>query len=385
MKNLAHHLQTLPARQHSSAGWASMAALVGIIPLLVISGSVMSLMVSYKNGAELRFGRETAKAIAFTGAQDCLALLERDPDFVGTYQFAVNGGTAVLQVTDQGTDGLDNDNDGAVDDAWEASTVRVRCDGYLNVTVDAAGAIVDRAPASYQSVVEVVLRRIGLSFDFAQAIYIDNPMAGFEVRGDSFRLAGSDRNLDGTFSELEDQAAIGVPGDPSYVAGQISSQQWDNVTGAGPNPSVQETPELDLDEYFEVLTPKAAVRWSEEEASFSGDLGDLESQTPVVAYASGDLILHGGTTGAGVLLVEGDLEIRGSFAFAGVIVVRGALSVRGGGRQIILGSVLSRSGLGVEDESVESRGRVYVQFSSEANGLAAASAGSFSLVSWNQD
>jgi hypothetical protein len=50
--------------------------------------------------------------------------------------------------------------------------------------------------------------------------------------------------------------------------------------------------------------------------------------------------LAGGTTGAGILLVDGNLEINGGFKWYGLIIVTGSVDYTGGGEKNVTGAVM---------------------------------------------
>jgi len=89
---------------------------------------------------------------------------------------------------------------------------------------------------------------------------------------------------------------------------------------------------------------------------------------PKLVYADvgreGLLKLTGGSSGAGILVVEGDLEIQAGFQWYGLIVVRGVVTFLGGGNTPtnIIGGILA--GKSVTDATTTAGGSVSITYSS---------------------
>ena len=286
----------------------------------------------------------------------------------------------MVSVADCALDGVDNDDDGRVDDAGEIDLIAVRSDGLLGFEVDGAGAIVADHGRNWRGVTEVLLRRTRLDLAFDAATYVDDPFTDVHFSGNSFLVSGYDMGLDGIVDRRSPHPAIGTPGDPAWLVSQFPRSQRNNVVGAGGNPSVHEVETIDFVELLETYGPVGSMRFEDGE-SFHGEIGDRVALQPVIAYAAGDLRLSGRTSGFGMLLVEGDLEIRGALDYAGIIVVRGALDFRGGGSRAVLGTVVVG---GTIEQAADLRGSILIQYSSDAIDAVRAVANGIEVVAWKQ-
>ena len=106
-------------RPGRTRGISATILLVSATPLLIAAGTLLSVVVSHQSETEQVIGEQTADLIAFSGAQEGLAVVNQNVDFDGTLQVAINGGTAVVQVTQWDSDGVDNDQNGFIDDSAE--------------------------------------------------------------------------------------------------------------------------------------------------------------------------------------------------------------------------------------------------------------------------
>ena len=79
------------------------------------------------------------------------------------------------------------------------------------------------------------------------------------------------------------------------------------------------------------------------------------------------LKLTGGTTGAGILLVDGNLEINGGFKWYGLVIVTGSVDYTGGGEKNVTGGVMSGESATVEVDVGGNAGIIYC--SSVSNSL----------------
>ena len=366
----------------SQQGAASHFALVTAAPLLIISGTVLSQVTTHQKEQEVLQGETSAQSLAVSGAHDVLARLAGDPGFRGGYERELAGGRAWIEVTDWSNDGIDNDDDGVVDGDSEADRLGVVSTGWVNTTLDEAGAPLDMGGRRHRAVTELVLQRNDVDLAFEQAVYVDNPFSELDLNGNAFLVSGADTELDGTAGSEGDRPALGTPGDPSMLIAQVSGQQADNIQGTGGSPSIMQVSEEDLVALADHFASMATVRWNDAQASFSGSLGDSATMSDmVIAHATGDLDLHGTTSGAGILVVDGDLTIRGDFDYAGVILTRGSITFRGGGGgKNVHGALLCLGS--VETSEIEISGSVEVHYSSTALETVSTQIAGYSVMAW---
>jgi hypothetical protein len=356
-------------------GSASVLILVATIPLLLALGALLTISVGHHAEAEQSLGQTTAAMSSFAGAQDALSRLEAARTMNGAFDLAINGGTAHVTGTPWLGDGVDNDKNGLIDDAEEKNIFAIHSEAWLNAT--AAGEI-DPSVRSFHAVTDVVAEVVDFEFAFGQAIYIDDPKAKIDLNGGSFTLSGNDENLDLSKGPDPSRPAVGVNGDPSGVISQVANNQRAHIIGDLPDPAIGKTDPLDYDKYQTMLSPLATMNWSGSNATYSGAIGDYAKRKGIIAHATGNLKLHGTTTGAGILIVDGDLEIDGNFKFAGLLIVHGNVSFQGGGaKQELLGALLlwGKDPQGAPKEDLEVDGSVQIAYSSQGLALASASGG----------
>jgi hypothetical protein len=356
-------------------GAVSLLVLVATIPLVLALGAMLTLSVAHHAQAEQSLGQSTAAMTSFAGAQDALARLEEARTFNGQFDLAINGGTAHVSGAPWLGDGIDNDKNGLVDDAEEKNIFAFHSDGWLNAT--AAGET-NAAARSYHATTDVVAEVVDFDFSFGQAIYIDDPKAKINLNGGAFELSGNDENLDGSKGPDSSRPAVGVNGDPSGVISQVAKNQRAKIVGNLPDPAIGKTDALDFDKYETMLAPLATMNWTGANDSYSGTLGDYSNRKGIIAHATGNLKLHGGTTGAGILIVDGDLELDGKFQFAGLIIVRGNVSFQGGGApQELFGALLlwGKDPPGAPTDDLRVNGSVQVAYSSQGLGIASTTGG----------
>jgi hypothetical protein len=363
---------------------ASALVLAAAVPLVIAGGALLSLVVAHNDTETQIRGLETAQLISYTGAQHGLARLHLDETFEGDFEVATNGGISAVEVISWATDGVDNDDNGFADDAFEEDLREIRSRGYLNATRDAAGALMEGPGVSYVRDTKVIAEKIDLDLSFAQTIYIDDPAAGFELNGGAFVFSGNDVDMDGGPGDESSRPAVGVNGDPAGLLAQVNANQQDKIFGSLPDPAIGETDALYSADFQDILQPLATVTWADG-TSYSGDIGNISSLEGEIVYAEGDLKLHGTTTGAGILYVDGDLEISGHFDFAGVIIVRGNVALNGGGGAKELHGSLLLWGDSDDTSAPDLRvsGSVLMEYSSEALEAASGLIG-FKVLFWKE-
>lgn len=370
--------------RRDARGSALIVALCATIPLLIAGGTLLVTVTQGRRATENSVALVQARDASASGAQDALARLAVDPNYVGNFQLQLGGPMADVTVTAWDGDGVDNDANGLVDDPAEEDFVEIVSTGTTNVAFDANGFEIERATRHARSVTDAIVRRTDLDLPANQALYVDDPLADFTFNGNAFLINGNDTNVDDTPGPNAPIPGIGTPGDPASIVAQLSNQQQDNVTGLGGFPSVGTTPDVDLPATMDYLATLATTVWDGPVDNVSGSIGDRANLVPVVAHAKGNLNLSGTTTGCGIIVVDGDLDIMGTFDYAGLIFVRGAVTIRGGGGTKDLHGGLATLGA-VRGEDVEISGTIQLQYSSQA--IAAVTqqiSGGVTLVSWTQ-
>ena len=222
-------------------------------------------------------------------------------------------------------DGRDNDGDGAIDEKDEG-VARVACTVPLGTSTVTLTGWLQRQ----ESVLPINIPAVVSALD---------PNADLTFNGNSFLVNGIDSNLDGTPGSGTPVYGIAIDGAPRDVLRQLSAQQRDNVVGAGGWPSVTTwapTSSTWLTDTVAALRPFARVNFSNYGGTYTATLGNWRTGDVYITHSQGSLHIGGGSTGAGVLLVEGDLEITGNWDYVGYVFVTGRVRFSGGGGTKIL-------------------------------------------------
>ncbi|HKB15831.1 MAG TPA: hypothetical protein VKF62_07185, partial [Planctomycetota bacterium] len=217
------------------------------------------------------------------------------------------------------TDGRDNDGDGQVDENDEA-VVRVATTGTVGGVTHRLTGWLRRAAATLPSP--------------EAAVYLNDPSASTTFQGNSFDVDGTDRNLNGSAGPAPSIYGIAINGPKTQVTSSLSKIQLDNVNGKGGWPSVTSwtPPNPDfIDETIDALGSRASIVFDHYAQNFTGTLGNASTGNFVITKSIGDLKIAGGSTGAGILLVDGNLEISGNWDYVGYVFVAGRVTMKGGG------------------------------------------------------
>jgi hypothetical protein len=368
----------------STKGGALIIALCATIPLLIAAGTLLITVTQGRRATETTVALAQARDASASGAQDALAQLTTNPNYRGSYQLALNGPLATVSVSAWGTDGIDNDADGAVDDAAEEPFVEIVSTGTTNIAFDPYGFEIARPSRHARSITEAIVQTTDLDIVVDQAVYLDDSMAPFVFNNTQFLIDGDDKNLDDTAGPNAALPGIGTAGDTTDVTAQLGAGQDACVVGAGGTPSVAKVADIDLAAQVPTLAALATQTWGGPSDTFNGSIGDRSTMTPVIAYAKGNLTLDASTSGCGILIVDGDLEIDDSFDFAGFIYVAGNVTFgSNGGDKLLHGALFSAGGIDGPDPTFG--GMVKLQYCSEAlKTVSTRLAGSIALVSWMQ-
>jgi len=276
-----------------------------------------------------------------------------------------------VRLAEAGVDQFDNDFDDFIDEGDEQTMYEAVSVGYCDDTFVALGATI----------------RLESPATIASATYLADPLAEVKLSGNSFRISGYDVDGSRVATGLS-VPGIGVAGDPLLVRSQIRSQVVDNVEGSGAHPSVQQVPQLDLDELVASGALQANVVLSAGSATrpaSPGAWGTVES--PAIVYGQGDIHVSGGASGAGLLVVDGALTVSGSFEWWGLVIVRGnATFVGGGNGQRLTGALVVEKPTGVDAGVIEFPvgGTVDVLFSTEMIALAMKPVSRYTIFNWRE-
>ncbi len=380
-----HHLPLHELRRRRSRRANALLLALGATTTLVVAGGTLLVSIAQERTAtEQAIVAAQARDASTSGAEDALARLATDPATVGSWQVDLGGPLADVTVVDWGDNDSDDDGDGAADEADEQTYLSVVSIGRANELLDGAGFALDRRARRASSTTEVILQRTVLDISANQAVYVDDANASFKFSGSAFLINGNDTNLDGSAGPSAALPGIGTVGNPAGIKSQLKSNQKDKVIGLGGNPSVATVTDIDLTATMDALKQLATVEFNGPDDSFSGELGDLEGEVPVVTWAKGNLKLNGNTSGCGVLIVDGDIDFNGTFDYAGLVYVSGAVRFNGGGGGKNVRGALFTLGA-VTGNDITINGSVALAYSSEAIALVNTQLSSgVQIVSWRR-
>jgi len=373
----------LRRRHEGTKGSAALVCLTALLPLVVAGGTMLAVVVRGRTVLETELAKKSAADAASSGAQDALAKLQGDPDFTGSYDVDVGGTPARVTITSWTDDKVDNDELNGVDDPGEAGFVELGTEAWVNVVTDGNGNRIDVPSRRFRGSADMLLKRLDANVAIAQSAYVDDELSDVDFQDAPFTISGVDTNLDGSAGPLPDIPGIGVPGDPAAISAQVAANASASVLGSGGSPSVVTVAETDVLTLMNHFIKAATIHFNGTDDDATGALGDLATMTPAIAHAHGNLRLHGGVTGCGMLLVDGDLVIDDKFDYAGLVFARGSITFTGEGGKSLHGALLTTGAiLGKDLHGVE---RVTVEYSSSVlTTVSTKLANSYVLVSWTQ-
>ena len=279
------------------------------------------------------------------------------------------------------TDGLDNDGDGAVDEAGEhypetgsrqISLVGVNRLNYPWVKVryklNAANEVIlfgdhDDDPSTpprenlVQGVPKIIVTAAGSSGHSTRivtveavkwplppvlaAVYSEGTMS---FRGAAFQIDGHDHGIESPSEPIAGAASlpgIASPNDPNAISAELVGPRAQRVRGGGVAPSVASSGmNLDLQAMGEAWSRIADVTLpGDQRDPDSGSWGSIENLK--IVNVEGNLSVSDSLSGAGVLLVQGNLDWGGQARWSGMIICLGDAKIHGGGAgPTIVGSLL---------------------------------------------
>lgn len=203
--------------------------------------------------------------------------------------------------------------------------------------------------------------------------------------GNAFVIDGHDHQAaspNDTIPGAPPAPAILTEGPTSDI--DLSTNQQDNVSGAGGDNSVQHSTFMyDFNQIWAQLSGMAdySITGPTTFGSSSPSYGSLTN--PKVTVVNGNLTVNGTWTGGGILMVNGNLAMGGGCQFKGIVVATGDLKVTGGGPADvarIVGAVIYQGTL-VDGSSTGGAGRIW--YSTEAIN-AALNVNRYTLAWWRE-
>jgi len=280
-----------------------------------------------------------------------------------------------------GSDGLDNDLDGAIDEGGEVYPEALTKQGgnainypwvQVHYKLNATNQVIlfgdhDRnmntppqanlswglpiivitaegGQGTAQRMVEVEAVRPPFEvLDGALYTEVDN----FKFNGTQFLVSGKDHDpiTGAVIGGNPEVPGMVTTGNPANISSSLTGQQVNNVEGAGGEPSLSRAPvDVDLQTLRDTYVAQAQTTIVGDTTLSGVSYGDLDHYTCV--HATNNLHISGNCTGGGILIVDGDFTISGSFTWYGVVLVMGNVTFTGGGAGVhIYGSCLTKGGL----------------------------------------
>ncbi len=366
--------------------------LILMVPLAAIGIALVSQGSRQVVEQDSARGRTRALINAESGVDHALAQLLDDPTNLAPIveQYADSPDLRyVVDLANLGNDGADNDADGLLDESDEEQLVRITSAGSVNVTgYDENGAPLAGRTRHYVKRIRAVGRAAADLPGFPYAVYLGDPLAETDFNGNAFLIDGYDHDTGGNTVAGDAVPGIACTGDPTYIADQVTNQQEDNIIGSGGIPSISATGPLDLQAIIDQYKSSADIVFLNPTHTYTGSLGNPDAGIYEVTYATGNLDISGGCTGAGLLLVEGNLEITGAFEYLGIVIVTGQVIFRGGGGvKRVIGTVLVGGDIieGIHgEEDLEISGTIDILYSSEVQQNVADAVAAFTIMSWQE-
>jgi len=341
--------------------------LLSLLPLVLVLGGFTMAM----HGREQRLVGDVARERCFwaaeAGIDDAIhkagaGLLMSAPN----YSLALGEGLAFqVHAVNIGTDHVDNDHDGRVDEPDE-DLVEVHSTGTYR--------------GNAREVV-VWLGRVSFLPALNAAATVASPTTDLRLSGTP-QINGNNTALSGAAGDptlSKYGVSIMTPGTAANLSSKLTGAERTQVVGIGGTPSLGTTPAFDTDAL--VATARNAANLVLTNNTYgSYRFGSGASGQGYVAYRNGDLRLTGNTTGAGVLVVTGDLTLAGNFRFDGVVIVLGSLNA-GAGTADVYGAMI----LGPHAPELRVTGTFRLHYSDQAIQLANKLAGLYSTFNGWQE
>ena len=281
------------------------------------------------------------------------------------------------------SDGLDNDNDGLIDESGESypETPSKQTGGnqlqypYVRVEYKTLGGNLvrfgdaDQDPSTpmqenflqgdpvlkisavgtngnSKKVIEAEAVKFPL-LNANAAVWAGGPL---NFNGNAFLIDGHDHDADAPFDTIPNGNSVkGVLTKGPKSDAPFTLQQQDNIVGAGGNGSVDQSPfTYDFNALWANLLSAAdrSFTGATTLTSASPDVGTLSD--PKIMVVNGDLTVQGQWQGAGILMVNGNLNMGGGSMYKGIVIATGDVRLAGGGPADvarILGSVIYQGSL----------------------------------------
>ena len=205
------------------------------------------------------------------------------------------------------------------------------------------------------------------------------------LNGNAFLLDGNDHDADAPFDTIAGAPPVrALMTEGATADAPLQLNQQNNVIGMDGNSSVQQSPyTYDFNALWASLST-AADRSFTGATSFSAGsptLGTMDN--PMVTVVDGDLSIQGTWQGAGILMVNGSISMGGGCMYKGIVIATGDCRLAGGGPADvarILGAVIYQGSL-VNASTQGGSSRVFWSSEAVQNALGM---GKYTLAWWRE-
>ena len=317
-------------RAENQAGFAMLALVVVIVPILLLVGSYLQTMTGRNSRLQLEIKEERAMLIAESGVD--VALYEaRQGTLVAGHNavFHFNGtlptgGDYTVTCTYLGDDDRDNDGDGQIDEADE-DVFEVVTNGALGTSRRRVAAYLGFSP---------FLRTPNSAVTMVSPAPTDIRINGSPIiDGRNYGLTGN--ALVGSGNTYGMSTASPTP--TSAITSLLTAGEGSHVTGATAAPSVGQSTTYSASLFNSTVLQ---ARNSAQIIVMSGLLnsnvtyGNAVTGPQYIVYREGNLRINGNFSGAGLLVVNGNLTVMGTMSWTGVVLVTGNIDAANGTAQI---------------------------------------------------
>ena len=384
-----------PARTEDAGN----AMVVALLVLVILSSAAVAFVAVTKSEKQISGNTRIATEAFYTAeagltegiyrmsyAKDTLNYIGPATPTAGWGKYIVMSNGASSQdpsAASTASDGMDNDNDGLIDEPGERypETPSKQTGGnalqypYVRVEYKTQGGQLvrygddDQNPSTpmrenftygdpvlkvsaagtrgaSKKVIEAEAVRFPL-LNVNAAMWAGGPLS---FNGNAFLLDGADHDAQAPFDTIAGAPPVqGILTEGPTSDATVTSQQADNVTGLGGDGSIaRSTFTYDFNALWSSLTA-AADRSFTGATTFSSSSPTLGTMAkPLLTVVDGDLNIQGTWQGAGILMVNGNINMGGGAMYQGIVIATGDVRLAGGGPADvarILGSVIYQGSL----------------------------------------
>jgi hypothetical protein len=363
------------AKGERQAGFAMLAVVVMVLPILFVIGSYLQTMTGRNSRLQLEVKEERAMLVAESGVDVALfqarsGVLVAGPHAVYHYNGALaGGGSYTVTATYLGADGLDNDHNGTPDDASE---------DVFEVVSTGTVATSQRRVAAYLGFSPFLLPA-------TSALTMVNPNPTDITINGSPTLTGRNYTVNGALVGSGDTYGISIetPAPTTRITSLLTGGEASHVTGLTAAPSVGSSSNYTATAFNSVVNQArnaAQIVITNGLVNSNTTYGNATTGPQYIVYRNGDLKINGNMSGAGLLVINGNLTISGTMTWKGVVLVTGNIDAANGNASVYGGIVMGPGG-----SSIKMKGTADIRYSAAAIDLATRLTGRYvALNGWQE-